>query len=248
MINLKQYLITLPLFMTVVCPSCKRTSKLSIEQVIAQAQSNFAPLQNRKLNFVRSIKIGAINSQAYLYSTDNKDEKEKQELIVIENSNKTFYAIPFPSNSYHDYWNFEYDSVLSTVTQTKKTFAKEFNTAMKKLSLTNNNLIASEIFISLLHCEIIKESDSSNLHALFLTNNFDLKEEETDSCRLRLKHNWEDIYSAMRPGEHSVYRNSFFDYVNRRIYLLPAKLREDKSQEFKIKVYRQDCIFHMMTL
>jgi hypothetical protein len=248
MINLKQYLITVLLFITVVCPSCKRTNKLNVEQVIAQVRSNFTPLQNRKLDFVRSIKIGSLNSQAYLYSTDEKDGKDKQELIVIENSKSNFYAIPFPSNSYRDYWNFEYDSVLSTVAHTKTTFLKEFNMAMKKLSLTNNSLVASEIFLSLLHCETIKESDSANLRSLVLTNNWNLKEEKTDSCRLRLKHNWKDIYSAMRPDEHSVYRNSFFDDANNRVYLFPVTLKEDKPQEFKVKVYRLDCIFHLMKL
>jgi hypothetical protein len=57
---------------------------------------------------VRSVRNGVRNFEVQLYSTPSSVE-DNQEIIVLINQQGQVYAIPFFSNKYRDYWNFQFD-------------------------------------------------------------------------------------------------------------------------------------------
>ncbi|MBK8953389.1 MAG: hypothetical protein IPM85_15135 [Chitinophagaceae bacterium] len=208
--------------------------------------------QSDYYKLIRTIIIGDKNIELQLRSSpDTLDDPQK--IILTINSKKEVYAIPFFSNTYHDFWNFQFDSILTSIKPTNTTLQKELENCLETLSLNDTSGTAStvinELFFSLLHCERITEGDSIFLNAPALVDNSSLKEEDSDSCTIRLHKNWQAITKEFHPKDYILNYNAYWDDKNNRIYQLNfIKFNRRQKISFNIKTYRQDCIFHLMYL
>lgn len=200
----------------------------------------------------RTVIVGDKNIELQLRSSPDKNE-DQQKIILAINSNNEIYAIPLFSNTYHDFWDFEFDSVLASIKPTNTTFQRELQNCLEVLGI-NDTLgtgftVINEIFFSLLHCERITEGDSIFLNAPTFVDNSFLKNEDYDSCIIRLNNNWEAITKEFHAEESSLNYNAYWDDTNNRIYQLNLiNFNRRQKISFKIKTYRQDCISHLMYL
>ena len=158
-------------------------------------------------------------------------------------------GIPFFSNVYRDYWNFLFDTVLISVKPTKTTFQRELQICIDTLGLNDTlgtaGKVIKEMLLSLLQCRCVYDGDSSELQGLRLYSNYDLPEEEKDSCQARFKNSWKAIYKEMHAAENKIVHNSFWDERNARVYQFDYSSKRKKKLKVGVRTYRQDCAFHM---
>jgi len=99
---------------------------------------------------------------------------EHQQIILIINPKGKYYAIPYLTNTYFDYWNFEFDKPILNVKKTNTTFENEFIKALDTLNLNDSKetkfMIFNEIMFSLIQCERISETDSSRFEFISFKN------------------------------------------------------------------------------
>jgi len=238
---------------------CQREQyKPNIEKAISDLTDKFTQLPKGKTNpadfykLTRTVFIGEKNIQLQLRSAPDSIN-DRQQIIIIINPEGQYYTIPFFSNTFRDFWKFEFDNQIPTVESTKTTFEREFTTALDALNL-NDTLgtgvqILHEILISLINCEKISENDSSHFTRISPTNNIDLPQENFDSCYARYHRNFEAIKKELHPSEYYFNYNAYWDKQNKRIYQLNTqKIRRGKKFELEMKVYRQDCVVHLITM
>lgn len=234
--------------------SCKpTTAEPNIEKVITDLTDKFSQLPRGKSNqsdyykLVRSVTNGECNFQLQLRSTPDSI-KERQQIIILINQKNECYAIPFFSNKYFDYWNFEFDKPNKGVKKTNTTFEKEFTKAINTLNLNDtletSSKVIDELFKSLLNCEQIKETDSIHFEGLSLTNCYDQPNENFDSCWIRQRKNFNSIKRLIHPSKSYYNYNAYLDNQNSRIYQI-VNQEKDRWKKMKpsIKMYRQGCNF-----
>jgi len=237
--------------------SCRQTtsSDRNIEKVISDLTDKFSQLPKGKSSqadyykLVRSVKNGEKNFEIQLRSTPVSIE-DPQQIVVFINSLGQCYAIPFFSNTYRDYWDFQFDSPISTVKATNTTFSKELMTALDTLHLNDTigtgSIVIQEMLSSLLHCVNVTETDSAKLMSLYVNFNYDIPEESRESGVERLCKNYQGISSQF----HKLNTFNVLDQNNFRVY----QFRDNgiiiwrKKLDLSIKVYRQDYVFHSVTL
>lgn len=240
--------------------SCRQaaSSEQDIENVITDLTNKFAQLPKAKSNqadyyqLIRSVTNGKKKFEIQLRSTPDSLE-DPQQIIVFINQLGQCYAIPFFSNTYRDYWDFQFDSPIPTIKRTNTTFAKEFMTALDTLHLNDTigtaSIVFNEMLFSLLHCVNLTESDSSKLFKLYLNDNHDIPEESLDSSYIRLRKNYQAVSSEWHQyGFISTYF-AYLDEKNYRVYQFNNKQKSwRKKLNLTIKVYRQDCVNHLYTM
>ena len=177
---------------------------------------------------------------------------DPQKIIIFINAQGQGYAIPFFSNTYRDYWDFQFDKPIPNIKLTNTTFQNEFMKAMDYLNLndTLNTVyqVLDELSISILHCTKVKESDSIDLKMIGTGGNLDLQDENRDSCDARYKNNYTAIFNEIR--KKGIMWGYFArDEENDRIYqYIIDKKRFYGKSNVSIKVYRQDCIWNIPKL
>jgi len=255
--NIKIYL-TILLFTITFC-GCRNTKvEPNIEKAINDLTDKFTQLpkgKSKQIDFyklIRTVIIGDKNIKLQLYSAIDS-LNEHQQIILIINPIGKYYAIPFLTNTYFDYWNFEFDKPILNVKKTNTTFETEFIKALDTLNLNDSietkNMIFNEIMFSLIQCERISESDSSKFESISLKNNNKLPVEDEDSCYKRQKRNFEAILKVIHPLEYYYNYCAYWDRYNDRIYQLDNNGKVfSKNSKFKIKVYRMGCNTHIFTL
>lgn len=248
------------IFILLVFFSCKQTNsdQLNIEKVVSDLTDKFPQLPKGKskqidyYKLIRSVKNGEKNFEIQLRSSPDSLE-DPQQIIVFVNHLGQCYAIPFFSNTYRDYWDFQFDHPISTVKRTNTTFERELMTALDSLHLNDTigtgNIVIGEMLLSLLHCANVTESDSTKLFSLYMNINHDIPEESGDSGFARLRKNYKAISSEWHPKEYSSKYNAYWDNNNNRIYQFNNKVKgRRKKLDLSIKVYRQDYVFHSFNL
>ena len=203
-------------------------------------------LDNFKL--VRTVKNAEQNFELQLRSTQN-DGNTSQQVIVLTNKSKQSYILPFPSNTYRDYWNFQFENTKKEAS--KITFETEFKTAINTLQLNDTLgtawLVMDEMLFSLLHCVNITESDSSKLFAMQWVNHPTLPDENLEEAHARLHKNYKMMQKDWHPHEFMTYYNAYYDEAHSRVYQFqPKEERRYKKLDFSIKTYRQDYVRHEM--
>ncbi|MEI8087573.1 MAG: hypothetical protein WCG93_15290 [Paludibacter sp.] len=234
--------------------SCQtKSTQPNIEKAISDLTDKYPQLPKGKTNqtdyykLVRSVTNGESNFQLQLRSTPDSIE-DKQQIIILINQKNECYAIPFFSNKYFDYWNFEFDKPNKEVKKTNTTFEKEFTKAINTLNLNDtletSSKVINELFKSLLNCEQIKETDSIHFEGLSLTNCYDLPNENFDSCWTRQRKNFNSIKRLIHPSKSYYNYNAYLDNQNSRIYQI-VNQEKDRWKKMKpsIKMYRQGCNF-----
>jgi len=146
------------------------------DRVIQEAISKFPQLltstNNREKSFqlIRSVKIGKKNIELQLYSS-SEYLNDPQSILVIINEKKIAFAIPLLSNTYRDYWNFQFEKSNTDLLPVNTTFEKELKNCIQELQLSDSDqtdkIVIKEMLTSLLGCRLINESDSLNLLDLF---------------------------------------------------------------------------------
>jgi len=249
----------MPLFIILFVRCGQRGSQSDLENTLSATISRFPQLPRGKdkqssfYRLVRSVTIGENDVEMQLRSApDSLDDSQK--IIVLINRAKIIYVIPFFSNTYHDYWSFQFDSVLSSVRSTNTTFERELKTCLSQLNfydtLGTAGKVIHEMFFSLLQCQQVTDADSTDfLHSFVLTNNYILPYEDSDSCTKRTHENWQEMKKAFHPADYIVNCNAYWDKTNNRVYQFDFQnFNRKRKLQFSIKNYRLDCIFQMLNM
>jgi hypothetical protein len=252
-------LLTLISISIIIVTGCGQKNKQpDIENSLLKAVSKFPQLpkgQSKQSDFyrlVRSVILGDNGIELQLRSApDSLDDPQK--IILVITPLKSIYSIPLFSNTYHDYWNFQFDSAFGSTQPTGTTFEKELKNCFIQLNLYDNlgtaGKLINELLFSLLRCQQVTETDSVNFHAVSLTNNYALPYEDSDSCYKRLQKNWQEMMKAIHPKGYIHNYNAFWDKSNNRVYQFDFKnFSCNQKIEFSIKTYRTDCIYQMLNL
>jgi hypothetical protein len=223
-------------------------------KIIHSLTNRFPQLKigSKDYNIIRTVSFGKQNVTIKLFSQPDSVD-DKQEILLITNSELHSCAIPLFSNTYRDYWKFQFDSLNKDTKPINTTFEKELNNCLNTLNLNDTigtaGKVVDEIFYSLLHCQDINISDSSNFQAILVNFKNTIPEEDSDSCYERLKRNWEIISQDMFPNKTILYKHSYWDKHNARVYQLDFKnFKRKQKNYFKVITFRQDCNWHMLTL
>lgn len=244
-------------FITTLFACRQQNDQLNIEKTIADLTDKFPQLPKGNVHvtdyykLVRSVTMGN-NIQIQLRSSPDTIE-DPQQIIIIINSKGQNYAIPFFSNTYRDYWNFQFDTPIPNIKKTNTTFEKELLFALNTLNLNDtigtDGKVINEILLSLLHCRKINESDSSALQWTTLTDNHDIPYESSDSCSNRIEKNCKAILSEFHPKKYTNNFSAYWDEKNCRVYQIINNEKEwRKIMKLSISVYRQDCVWHTFTM
>jgi hypothetical protein len=234
---------------------CSQWSNRSdLEKTLSDLTDRFPQLPKSKSNLtdfykpVKTIIIGNNDFQLQLRSTPRTFD-DRQQIIIITNSKGQHYAIPFFSNRYRDYWNFQFDSPDLRVKPTNTTFEKELMKALDTLNINDTigtgGSVIHIMLSSLLNCLRITEIDSIYIMGELenYTNDQNLMEETDSFCFERRKKNFKAIFDKFNPGE-SFFKDVYWDEYNNRIYQFDSKFDYKKILKLSFKVYRQDCVRH----
>jgi hypothetical protein len=256
--NYNKIKILLFLILTIQLDCRQDSNKHDIEKAILELTDTYSQLpkgEYKQTDFYklkRTVIIGNTNIQLQLRSTPDSIA-DPQQIIIIINPQGQLYAIPFFSNTYRDYWNFQFDDPIPNVKKTNTSFEKEFTIAIETLNLNDTlgtgKQIIFEILTSLINCDKVHENDSLKFAGISQKNNYELPEESIDSCIARSRKNFEAIKKEIHPSEFYYNYKAYWDKHNERIYQIN---NQGKSQKGKflldLKVYRQDCVFHLMNM
>ena len=235
--------------------SCQKEP--NFEKAISNLTDKFPQLakQNSKeveYKLTRSVTNGDRKFQLKLYSSVVNDYDVPQRIIIIVNQKSEYYAIPYFSNMYRDYWEFPNETQIPNIKKTNTTFEKELIKALDTLNLNDSkgtaNIVLDELFFSLLHCVRVTEKENNELQTLFLTSNNNIPIENDNDCRERLKKNYDAIFKN-RKNKNYVGNYTFWDAMNARIYQF-EKLDGviNRRANLTLKTFRQDCSFRMVTM
>jgi len=235
-----------------------KSNQMDIEESLLNTLSKFPQLAKsggNQYSFykpVRSVILGENGIEIQLRSAPDTLE-DPQKLIVVINRTKDIYVIPLFSNTYHDYWEFQFDSVLTAVKRVNSTFDQELHNCLLQLKLYDTlgtaGKVIYEMMISLLQCQQIAKNDSLKLSSINLTNNYELPYENSDSCFNRIQKNWQEISQILNNTNDKQYYDAFLDRSNHRVYMFNfMNFRRKQKIEFGIKTYRQDCVYQMLIL
>ena len=132
--------------------SCKKEEKLassSAEKSIEQTLKNF-PMIDKKLIKVKEVNLDSLSISLYR----NSKIEPYDEILVFE-KNKRFYAIPFFSNMYFDFWNFKNENQKQLYPKTNTTFEIQIKKIITELNLKPGefDLLIQELMKSILNSE-----------------------------------------------------------------------------------------------
>ena len=227
--------------------SCKKEKTKgfnSAESSIKFTLQNF-PMIDKSLKKAKEVNLDSLSISLY----KNTDKQDYDEVIVFRKKNK-FYAIPFFSNMYFDYWDFNGEKQKQLYPKTNTTFEKQLKNAVADLNLKPQEfeLLMDELMKSVLNTQ-------TNLHLkpkifknyVFMTYRVDkYKIEESDLCTKRN----EKIYNYIQSESKKTFRyNQFYlDSENGRIYELINDGRKRGEFKFRIRVYRIDCFSYPLNI
>ena len=233
--------LVLLLFITVFINSCREgNSSLTTQQESINELYNRFPMIKGEFKEIRKV---AVDSVSITLLRNKSVEKDDYDEIIVFCKNKKFYSIPFFSNMYFDYWEFQNENQAQLYPKTNSTFNKELKNAFNKLNLSDDESIytTNELFLSVIHSEInlyLKPNIFKNY--IYSTERFDkYKIEESDSCVNRTKKIFDKI---SKDAKNTIRYNQYFlDSSNGRVYEMINTSAQEKPFSFKIKTYRIDC-------
>lgn len=216
------------------------------KELIIQLISKYPELAKDTIGeykLIRTIIIGEQNVGLKLFST-NHENNTPNCIIVINNPNSEDYAIPFFSNNFRKYWNFENEAKTFDDKVYNSLFEKEFILAINQLKLNDTlgtgRTVVYEIFHSLLHFQQVTEYDKEYLEYLgrHLVNSDSYNDQEIESER-RNELNSKQILNDISKTEYVLNYNALFDRKNYRVFQMDFPNRsKEKIHKLNIKVYR----------
>lgn len=179
----------------------------------------------------------------------NKNKDDYDEVLVFK-KNEKYYSIPFFSNMYFDFWEFQDENQNQLYQKTNSTFNKELKNVIIALNLTDEEsiLVINELFLSVLRSEI-----NLNLKPMIFENYVyqtervnKYKIEETEFCTERTKKIFEKIKNDSK--EVIRYNQYYLDSTNGRIYEVINTSPQTRKISFEIKTYRIDCFSYPLNI
>jgi len=192
----------------------------------------FESIQNMSSNYKCTGILDELNSYHYLESTLDKSGleiqlwkkgklfKEGSRIIVFVFKNKG-YAIPLLTNDYKKYWNFQIDNNQTDVSNLNTTFENELSNMIERLNLKDSVKMTSgsisSLFLGLMHCRVVYESDKNEI----IKGSLECTETDSVKKTIESKHLSEIINSMtlkMKKGKTIVINNAVWDQYDHRIY------------------------------
>jgi hypothetical protein len=203
------------------------------------------PMIDKNLKSVRKIDLDSLS----ITLLRNPNKRAYDEILVFEKKNR-FYAIPFLSNMYSDYWNFQNDKQAKLFPKTNSTFEKELSDLIINLNLTGSEfgLFFDELMLSTLNTE----SDLYNKlsffqNATYMSTRVDkYKTEESDSCKKRTNLLFNQMSKDYNNKQIKIFRY-FWDKGNGRVYKFENTAKDFNEIKFNFKTYRIDCYVYPST-
>ncbi len=159
-------------------------TELDIEKALKGLTKKYPQLPTIKGNQIeyytleRKLIIGNNDLELQLRRQADKTGSAAERIIVVINSQKHVYAIPFMSNKYRDYWKLSISEDDKKTPPFGTTFEKELRQCCEELGFKGFDMLNlfKELFYSLLHCqndcnskiEDIIIADSNNLRIYHL--------------------------------------------------------------------------------
>lgn len=230
-------------------------SQIKAESAIQDMKIRLGYTLTSELKLERSVKNGEFNFEIQFLSSSLATRGLDQVVVFINSEGKS-RAIPFFSNSFLNYWDFELETTESIQTDSiNTTFIKELGTALDIFDAPDSTearmSVINELFQSVLRCRTIQEGDSSSfINTISPFQGNSRIEENVDSCRLRNIRNWDAIYSEMNKMEAVKFYNAMWDKRNRRVYQIIMNkdlITQDDVVE-SIRVFRMDCMIPDISL
>ncbi|WP_209390681.1 hypothetical protein [Chryseobacterium sp. RR2-3-20] len=226
------------------CEKQKNNGFDSEQKSIKFTLENF-PMIDKNLEKMKEVNLDSISISLY-----KNPKKEDYDEVIVFRKNNRFYAIPFFSNMYFDYWNFDNEEQKQLYPETNSTFEEQIKKTVSELNLKPNEfgLIMKELMKSVLNAETnldLKPKIFKNyIYSTFKVDKY--KSEEIDSCTKRT----EKIYNHILSETNKTIRyNQFYlDSENGRIYELINDGRKRGELKFRIKVHRIDCFTYRLSL
>src|SRR5690606_2805198 len=112
--------------------SCKKSETKrfnSAEKSIEFMTHNF-PMINKNLEKIKEINLDSLSISLY-----KNPKKEDYDEVLVFRKKGDYYAIPFFSNMYFDYWGFDNESQKQLYPKTNTTFEKQLKNVIAELNL-----------------------------------------------------------------------------------------------------------------
>ena len=183
---------------------------------------------------VRTLDDNVDSIKMQLLEADHGDEQ----IVVFSNQKGQAYAVPFPDNDYHAYWQFYGESV--TGVPANKNFSAEIEAAFKKL-LNRSNLkseIYNELMISLIQCRPVLTGDTTK------STNDHSRSSFPDSCLKISRHNFQNMVTNTIASITSSYRylDTFDDIRHYRFFQATNNDDAWDRSNNRLIVYRKPCV------
>lgn len=233
------------LILIILMVSCQENNDRSFDsekESVTDVLEKF-PMINQNLTTVKKIDLDTLS----ITLLRNSKKKAYDEVVVFKKKNK-FYAIPFFSNMYTDYWDFK--NTTNLFPKTNSTFDKEFSKLITNLNITPNefDLVINELMFSVLHAESITLDKIDILkNNIYRTNRVDkYKIEDSDDCLKRTN----EIFAQISKESNVPLRRFqyFFDKKNGRIYKIENKSKNYNELKINIETYRIDCYSYSLNI
>lgn len=233
--------------------SCNESKDSKIKHSMEDLMNRFPELKvnqksGSKFELIKSVKNFKSDFEIQLYSEPDSIDN-KQQIIVLINSEEECSSIPFFGNKYKDYWEFPFDKPIENVNKIYSTFTKELNNALKIFSITDNPKncnfeVVEEMLQSLLVCQKIEEKDSLSV-VKTLNLNSDIPNEQRESALLRIRKNYEKMKKDWHPKDFFSNYNCYYDERRGRIYQINY---DEDCKNYRITTYRQDFGFTAVSM
>lgn len=220
--------------------SCKN-EKLNKVSENEQESINFVlkqfPFIDKKLEKIKKVEFNILTISLYR----NIDKIDYDEILVFQKGNK-FYAIPFLSNMYYDFWNFKNETEKSKFSKTNTTFEKELQKSAVnlKLSADEKQQVFIQLITSVLNTEDMLEKKPQMFEDFveFSPRKSKYKDEEPKNCLERTSKLFKEI---LEDGKNGIRPTYIWDKENGRVYKLFNESQNIDEYNLRIETYRVDC-------
>ena len=203
---MKNILIIIICFFTI--NSCKKNDKnyfSSQKQSIDSVLKKF-PKIDKNLEKVREVNLDSLSISLF----KNNGKQDYDEILVFR-KNKKYYAIPFFSNMYFDYWEFKDEQQKQLYAKTKSTFETELKSTIKNLNLSSKEfyLLFSELMSSILHAET-NLSTKPNIFKNFVYMTYRVDKYKIDDFEYCKKRNNKIFSKILNDSKKIIRYNEYF--------------------------------------
>lgn len=232
-----KFLIFLILFFICSCKNEKFKSVSENEQKSINSVLDRFKFIDKKMEKIKRVEFDSLAISLYR----NVNKIDYDEILVFQKENK-FYAIPFFSNMYYDFWNFKNEPEKSKFSNTGTTFEKELENSATALNLNANEKqqMFNQLITSVLNTEDMLEKKPKLFEDFvqYTPRKSKYKDEEGKNCIERTTKLYQQILEDRKNGIRPTY---ILDKENGRAYKLHNESKNINEFILKIDTYRVDC-------